>query len=236
MLFNFLLVLQIIIFIAGYWLSQLDARKKLEKPIPLSIRLLLSFSLVSAALLILLRSPHPLQYYSLPVFIGMCFSLIGDVILADVFPLIKRFVYGMFFFAAAHTCYIIAFILTITKQIYFMPYQLYCGLAIYLIYMFINWGILLKTETVDFLKSLVMLVYGCFLGTMAAFAFTLGCSLTGVWWITALSGLLFVVSDSLIAIKIIGNKKIKNCEQLIWLTYMLAQTGIIYSGWFCQIR
>ena len=64
---------------------------------------------------------------------------------------------------------------------------------------------------------------------MAAFALALGYALG--FWLTALGGLLFVASDFIIGVTDIRGIKIKNANDWIWLTYVLAQAGIIYAVW-----
>ena len=64
---------------------------------------------------------------------------------------------------------------------------------------------------------------------MGAVAFTLAITLGGRWWSTLIGAVAFVISDDLIAITDIGSVRIKNISMWVWLTYVVAQMGIIYA-------
>jgi hypothetical protein len=73
--------------------------------------------------------------------------------------------------------------------------------------------------------SMVYLLWVC---TMASFALALGYALG--FWLTAIGGLLFVISDFIVVVRDVGDKRIQNVNDWVWLTYVGAQMGIIYSS------
>lgn len=62
----------------------------------------------------------------------------------------------------------------------------------------------IRNDKQDKLFTIGALIYGLWVGGMACFAFALYYENTGVWWIPAFGGLLFVISDFIIGVTDIG--------------------------------
>ena len=77
-----------------------DKRTKDNMPLPLAIRLILSFSLTGSAICIWLQDPS--VEYSTWVALGMTLSTVGDLFMAGLIPIGHRLIGGMVTFAVAH--------------------------------------------------------------------------------------------------------------------------------------
>ena len=86
----------------------------------------------------------------------------------------------------------------------------------------------IRNEKQDKLFTIGALI-GLWVGGMACFAFALYYENTGIWWIPAFGGLLFVISDFIIGVTDIGGRKLKYEPLWIWFTYV-AQMCIVYVG------
>ncbi len=69
-------------------------------PLPLAVRLILSFSLTASAIWIWLQDPS--VDYSTWVALGMTLSTVGDLFMAGLIPIGHRLIGGMITFALAH--------------------------------------------------------------------------------------------------------------------------------------
>ncbi|MGR5964067.1 lysoplasmalogenase family protein [Bacillus cereus] len=82
-------------------------RTKDNMPLPLAIRLILSFSLTGSAICIWLQDPS--VEYSTWVALGMTLSTVGDLFMVGLIPIGHRLIGGMVTFALAHCFYVKAF-------------------------------------------------------------------------------------------------------------------------------
>lgn len=219
-----LLIGQIIIFVAGaiYAIMQTNQTRG-NRPLPLFIRLILSFSLTIGAIWIWLQDPS-IAYHQW-VAIGMTLSTLGDLFMAGLIPFGHRLIGGMVAFAIAHCFYVTAFLQTGISWNGF-----WIGLLAYGLFLIIGWFFFIRNPNQDKLFTLGALIYGLWVGGMACFAFALYYANHGMWWVPALGGLLFVISDFIIGVTDIGGRKVKYDPLWIWLTYVAAQMCIIYVG------
>ena len=72
------------------------------------------------------------------------------------------------------------------------------------------------------------LIYGMWIGAMAATALALGNAVG--FWLTAAGALFFVASDFVIGITEIRGLAFKNANDWVWLTYVVGQMGIVYGA------
>jgi hypothetical protein len=94
----------------------------------------------------------------------------------------------------------------------------------------LGWQFAIRNPEKEPAINIGALVYGAWVGTMASFALALAVAVGGAFWLTALGGLSFVASDFTIGVTDIRGIKIKNANDWIWLTYVMAQMGITYSS------
>jgi len=230
MLITLLLLFQLILFalgILGPWRDAPGLKNNGRLPRP--IRMLLSFSLVVAAFVIWKTSYKQFEPYTRWVCFGMAASFLGDLIMARLIPLPNRLIGGMIAFAIAHALYINAYLQLIGDAI---PNPgLVLGLCFYGLAMVSGWWFLICNPQKEVTINIGALAYGLLVSVMASFALALTFSLHGAFWLTALGGLFFFISDFIIGVTDIRGTQIKNANDWIWLTYVAGQMGIIYAGW-----
>jgi hypothetical protein len=226
-------VAQVVIFVAGWLGPWRDAPARATNGrLPLAVRMLLSLSLLCAALLVWRRSPPDLAAYTRLVLFGMAASFVGDLIMARLLPLPNRLIGGMIAFGSAHALYIAAYVRAIHVHGASVANRgLWLGLALYAAASVSGWVLFIRNPEKGTAVNVGALAYGTWIGVMAAFALAMAAGLGGAWWIAACGGLLFVLSDFLIGITDIGGVRIPNANDWIWLTYVAGQMGILYAPW-----
>ena len=86
------LIGQIFLFIGAIYAMGQTKRTKDNMPLPLAIRLILSFSLTGSAICIWLQDPS--VEYSTWVALGMTLSTVGDLFMAGLIPIGHRLIEG----------------------------------------------------------------------------------------------------------------------------------------------
>ncbi len=208
--------------------------RKTKGRLPVQVRMLLSLSLLLAALWVWRGGFPRAAAYGEWVFWGMAFSFIGDLIMARIIPLPNRLIGGMLAFGAAHALYITAYRRTIETISSPEPYPrwdvgLVIGLVVYGLVALGGWWFLIRDPRRGTVTNAGALVYGLWISVMAAHALALACAL-GVFWTTALGGLLFVASDFILGMTNTREISLKNANDWIWLTYVAGQMAIVYGG------
>jgi hypothetical protein len=226
-------IAQVVVFAAGWLGPWRDSPTRATNGrLPLVARLLLSLSLVCAALLIWWQSAIEPTAYTRLVLCGMAASFVGDLIMARLLPVPNRLIGGMLAFGSAHALYIAAYVRAIQAHGASVANPgLWLGLVLYAAVSLGGWGLFVRNPQKSAAVNLGALAYGTWIGVMAAFALALAVGLGGAWWIAALGGLLFVASDFLIGVTDIRGMRIQNANDWIWLTYVAGQMGIIYAPW-----
>lgn len=210
------LFLQIAFFTTGFVLG-----KFLTLPIIISAFISLSFLFTSFQFHRKERS-----LYSLHVFRGLIFCVIGDFVLMNLIP--GGMILGMLSFGLGHAFFITGYVKTIKFQKGKIANRgtLLCSLVYYVYFLFI-W--LLTSYNSD--KGPVFiwgsLVYGFLVSTMAVMGFALYLN-NKTYLLTALGAAAFLLSDSIISLT--QTYDIKFGELLIKATYYFALFGIIYSN------
>lgn len=218
--------------ILGPWRDAPELKNNGRLPCP--IRMLLSFSLVVVAFVIWASGAKYAAYAQWVAF-GMLASFMGDLIMARLIPLPNRLIGGMIAFGIAHVLYIAAYVQTISAIVQSFDSAivgLLVGFVFYGAVSIGSWQLLIRNPEKEPAINIGALVYGAWVGTMASFALALAVAAGGAFWLAALGGLSFVASDFTIGVTDIRGTKIKNANDWIWLTYVMAQMGIIYAGWF----
>lgn len=226
-IFIFFQLVLFLLGILGPWRDPPEMRTngRLARP----VRMLLSFSFVVAAFAIWLGGAE-LPIYAQWVAFGMLASFIGDLIMAKLIPLPNRLIGGMIAFGIAHALYITAYVSSMVGSLNSWLVGLAMGLVFYGLISIGGWLVLIRNPQKDTATNIGALAYGMLVGAMATFAFALGWSVGGRFWLTAIGGLSFVVSDFIIGVTDIRGIHIKNANDWIWLTYVGAQAGIIYAS------
>ncbi|MCI3987085.1 lysoplasmalogenase, partial [Bacillus vallismortis] len=131
-------------------------------PLPLVIRLILSFSLTGSAIWIWLQDPS--VEYSTWVALGMTLSTVGDLFMAGLIPIGHRLIGGMVTFALAHCFYVKAFLQTGISWNGF-----WIGLLVYGLFLIVGWFFFIRNDKQDKLFTIGALIYGLWVGGMACF-------------------------------------------------------------------
>lgn len=231
-LFILIFSFQVMVFVSGAIISLREPAGGLngtDRLLPLRVRIILSLSLVLTAMSAWSLITGKDSSYSFYVFIGMSFSFIGDLIMAEVIKVKDRLTSGMMFFAITHCLYITAYINAIHSYNKSLKTYIIYGLILFLGLSLLGWSKFVKNKEKPKEVNMGSFIYCCLIATMNAFAFTLALTLGGKWWITSIAAVVFMLSDMLIAVTEIGRVKIKNVSLLVWLTYVAAQMGIIYA-------
>ncbi len=227
---------QVALFLGG-WLGPwrdapaLHNNGRLARP----VRMLLSFSLVVAALVIWLGRTSLVPVYSQWVAFGMIASFVGDLIMARLIRLPNRLIGGMVAFGIAHGLYITAYNQTIQTISSLEPYGrfqtgLWIGLVAYGLFTILGWWFLIRNPQKGTVVNIGALVYGLWISVMASFALALAMALGGSFWLAAVGGLLFISSDFIIGMTDIRGIQLKNANDWVWLTYVAGQMGIVYAS------
>jgi hypothetical protein len=196
--------------------------------LPLAVRMGLSASLVAVALAIYGVAPSS---YSGWILAGMGMSFVGDLVMAKLIPVPNRLLGGMAAFAVAHGCYLAGYFGTIQDygviadgQVLWLPLIGYAAVGV------VGWATAVRNPERPQALNLGALVYGLWIGVMAAVALTLALTVGAGAWLAALGGVSFVLSDFVIGYTEIGGQPLRRANDWVWLTYVAGQMGIIYAG------
>jgi len=226
-------IAQVVVFV-GAWLgpwrdaAELGSTGRMPRP----IRMLVSASLVLAALLIYRDATGVAFRYAAWVSLGMAASFVGDLIMARLIPVPSRLVGGMVAFGLGHACYVTAYVraLPAAGQPVLGP-VLWLGLLGYGVVTVGGWWVAIRNPQRERAVNVGALVYGSWIGVMASVALVLASTLGGAWWATAVGALSFLASDFLIGATDIRGVRIRTANDWIWVTYIAGQMGIVYAGW-----
>jgi hypothetical protein len=229
-LVKIIFILQIAIFAFGTMISVQNNPKSKNRNLSLQVKASISLSLLIAAFLLYAGSSNAMSAYTEFVFIGMGCSFIGDLILGRAFKIKNILLFGTLFFMAANVFYITAFVKTMLINNVIILSRLWVGVIIFIPISYLIWHFGVRNRKKGRYINVGSLIYVLLIGTMAAVAFTLAITLEGKWWSALIGAIAFVISDNLIAITDIGTVRIKNVAMWVWLTYVVAQMGIIYAS------
>jgi len=230
-------IAQVVVFV-GAWLGpwgeagELGTTGRVTRP----VRMLVSASLVLAALLIYRDAGGVVFRYAAWVSLGMAASFVGDLIMARLIPVPSRLVGGMVAFGVGHACYVTGYVRTLhaAGQPVVGP-ALWLGLFGYGVVTVGGWWVAIRNPQREPAVNVGALVYGSWIGVMASVALALASALGGAWWATAAGALSFVASDFLIGLTDIRGVRIRRANDWIWVTYVAGQMGIVYAGWLATV-
>lgn len=212
---NIIFSLQLILFIIGLAINKFQ---DVSRPITI---------IISFLFLITAMCFRKNNNYSKYVSIAMTFCFLGDVVLAGYVSGGKLI--GIIMFAIAHIFFIVAYISSNSGRIFNKGF--YRSIIVYCIYFTILWLCFLKTSPFGMLFAIATLIYGFLVAIMASFAVSLYFN-EKQYIKTAIGALLFLISDSVIALTQKQSFIIPYSHIIIWTTYIIALYCIIYSGQF----
>lgn len=188
-----------------------------------------------SALLVLwaaiLTAAHPGAPMAL-VCAGMGFSFFGDAMLMQYPPIRNMvrqyFLWGMGFFGAAQVCYLRAMWMLYARVRGVHPWPMYVAMSLYGLYALVLVGrLILFRPRQPLALRIGATVYAMLVAAMAGAAAAACFSTAGRGWGLLVGGLLFFISDMLIALTDFGGLKLAHKEAWIWGTYVPAQVLLI---------
>ena len=158
--------------------------------------------------------------------LGVGFGFLGDLFMANAFNQKDHVLYGMAAFATGHIFYLLGFRQIALALALHAPGSYLFSLALLGIVAVVMWFLLVRDPAGNRVMQFAALVYALFLAGMAAYA--LGLALQqAAFWPLATGGMLFLVSDGLIAARLFGGRRFAYLGDVIWTTYIIAQALIV---------
>ncbi len=228
-----IIFIQVILFSVGAIIAyNIPLNGKLERMLPKSIKAMISFSMLSCALVLFFNASEDTYLYSLFVFIGMLFSSIGDLIMCGIISMKNNLIGGMIFFSMAHINYATAYIGTMLKNGVDIRKFFIIAIGFFASIIFLGYKLVIKEYKKERNTEFFSIIYGAIIINMFLFSLFLAISVGKAWWITFIAAIIFMTSDSIIAITDIAKKPFESSGLWIWITYISAQMGIICSAAF----
>ncbi|KNY28497.1 lysoplasmalogenase family protein [Pseudobacteroides cellulosolvens] len=192
--------------------------------VPTSVSIIVSISfLVMAVIQAILDK----SIYSKIIAVVSGVYLVGNLVLANILPFGLMVGMGIYFVAQAVTIFCFA---KTSKELKkpFINISFVAGTIIYSILVTIAWWIFFEPTKNSEPLIFIALVYGIWLSVMAASGLSLFYS-DRRYIFTAIGSFVFVVSDFVAGIADIAGKHVPYKVNIVWITYVIAIGGIIYS-------
>ena len=215
--------------ILGFIFGRLDEER--INRIPRTNKILSSVILVICALIWWLAgaSGTPLAAYAALLFFGMAFSLLGDVIMAQLLPLPQYVLCGMGAFGVAHVLYISGY-LRLGGVLGLQDSRArVVGLAVLLVLAVVLWWTLIRSPQTDAVLNYGSLGYALLLAAMAGLAVSLALQQPRFVPL-ALGALLFLISDVFLGHRLFQRGTFLLIGDLVWVTYIVGQLLIVFSA------
>ncbi len=159
------------------------------------------------------------------VVVGITLGFVGDLFMAGVFGE-QDVIKGMAAFGLGHIAYLLALreyavVLNLTNAA-----PLLAGVVLLWVVGGLAWRMATQGSSAPGLMIRLSLGYGLLLATVAGMAVGLALQALPLWSL-AIGGLLFVLSDGLIAMRLFGGLRRAYLGDAIWVTYIIAQALIV---------
>jgi len=162
--------------------------------------------------------------------LGMTFSFFGDLFNLQFKPIARAtgqpLFFGILCFMASQACYIggmsaLAPARELVSKGYLLPLLAVLAVLPAILFRF-------KVYNPDRPKKIM--IYGFILGGMAAFAISAAVVYGSYWYATAAGALFFLLSDAIMGETTISGRKHPKTEyQIPWITYLIAQSLILFG-------
>jgi len=141
----------------------------------------------------------------------------------------KRLIGGIVLFFYTHIFLIIGYTKTVMETGRSFIYLTFISAILFLLFILLWLKYILRTKS-DIKVRLGALIYGLTISLMVSSSLNLAIQGGVKFFLTFLGAVLFIISDSLIAVSEIGGVRIINSKLKVWITYFLAQIFIIYTS------
>lgn len=200
---------------------------------PLWTRLGSSLALVIFAWLIWFASGESdVAGFTLLLAIGMTLGFIGDLFMAQVFP-IRAYVFGgIAAFGLGHIAYIAAALTEADRLgLTWDGGRITALVGGWVFAALAWWEVVSRPAKRRSTLHWAALPYALLLGTTAGIAIGLAFS-DGRFISMAFGGILFLISDLILAARLFNDLTFRRVDDVVWLTYGPAQALIVLTGWF----
>jgi len=209
----------------GFALGKYNAGRTRRTLRPL--RMSTSFILVVCAAL-LWASSTALSSAARSIFFGMAFGFCGDLILADVIRLRNPMIFGIIAFGIGHIFYITGFIQASQALGLSNPLSGSMLWVVYVMVVGVLWVAVINNPHKSRTLNIGSLIYAWLIAIMAGTAGGLAIQ-DGRFGLTALGGLLFLISDL-----ILGNRELRDnawflVHDVVWVIYIAGQALIVLT-------
>jgi len=222
-IFSVLIIVWGLLLYGGFVFGKIDDKEK--RRMPLSTRLASSFTLVVVGWLwFAFEQDTDIGQLALWLAIGMSFSFIGDVFMADILPLQPYVLYGIVAFGLGHIAYIIG--LVHIGQTLDSSFPNYTVLIIWWLIGIGGWFFLVFWKGERSFLHYVALPYALLLASTVGIATNTALG-HPAFIIIAVGAALFLLSDLILAAELFSNLHFKLIGDVIWLTYGTGQLLIV---------
>jgi hypothetical protein len=170
----------------------------------------------------------PLAAYAAFLFLGMAFSFLGDLIMAQLLALPQYVLFGMGTFGVAHVLYIAAY-LRLGSVLGLQDGRARAvGLTVLLVLAVVLWWTLIRSPQTDAVLNYGSLGYALLLAAMAGLAVSL--ALQQPHFVPlAVGAMLFLISDVFLGHRLFQGGSFLLVGDLVWMTYIVGQLLIVFS-------
>jgi len=221
----YLLIMWASLLFGGFVVGRLNVEQthRISRP----MRLTSSFMLVMGAWLwFIIAQGTQASDLSLWFAIGMTFSFLGDVFMAEVVPVDNHVLYGMLVSGIGHLAYIFGMLRTsLTLNITLVNLWL---LVIWWLLVFFAWYFVIFYKRDLQSLQYFALPYAILLATTVGVAMGIAV-IQPVFWVITIGAGLFLFSDLILAAHLFNNLKFKSIGDVVWLTHGPGQLLIVFG-------
>lgn len=223
-----LLALGAALLILGFAFGQLDEERINRIPRPNKIASSVILVLCALTWWAAGAAGTPLVGYARLLFLGMLFSLLGDLIMAQLLPLPHYVLFGMGAFGVAHVLYISGYLRLGSVLGLQSGWARAGSLAVLFALAAVLWWTLIRAPKTAAVLNYGSLAYALLLAAMAGLAVSLAVQQPRFISL-ALGAMLFLVSDVLLGHRLFQGGKFLLADDLVWMTYIVGQAFIVFS-------
>jgi uncharacterized membrane protein YhhN len=195
----------------------------------------LLLALAAWALALLGAGGHAATPYAYGVAIGMSLSYLADLIMAGMIRVPNRVLGGMIVFGLAHLAYLAA-LFSLDRALGLGAGPAMLGWAVaFLLIAVVYWRFAVDTPRTPRPLRVGALGYLVLLAVMTGVAWGVAGSGPGLWTLAA-GAMLFFVSDAILGNQIFRDHTWPGVGDVVWITYIAGQAGIVWSVYPALLR